>query len=45
MNEFEKQLLEEFKANDEEIDDMLEEVITRLQRIHLRAEDQEAAIE
>lgn len=45
LNEFEKQLLDEFKANDEEIDDMLDEVITRLQRIHLRAEDQEAAIE
>ena len=45
LNEFEKQLLEEFKANDEEIDDMLDEVIERLQRIHLRAEDQEAALE
>ena len=30
LNEFEKELLDKFKENDDEIEDMLDEIITRL---------------
>ena len=45
LNEFEKNLLEQFRENDEEIDGMLDQVIDKISRLHLHAQDIETAID